>query len=354
MNNIINIPGREGPDRAAIAGEARAWLIQLDGGRPSRQALAEFREWLDRSPLHQSEFRRAASAWNKLDNLAGLLDAHDAGALARPVRFHRPSYALVAALVLAVGVGGYVAYGQWQGGFGYKAFAAEYVTAVGEVKSVVLPDGSRVRINTASRVDVSFNRGARLIHLDTGEAWFKVAHDDKKPFIVYAGKYAVKDLGTAFSIRVKDDGIDLTVTKGRVEVASLKRRLPARTWLDPDSIKNAPSRVPFSAGQHVVFNQGIELAQRVKPAQLEKMLSWRDGMLIFDNDPLEKVVSEINRYSPARIVISDSEIRNLRFGGYFRTNDVPAILATLQKGFGIHVEKINDKLIYLSRQKPSG
>lgn len=354
MDNIINIPGREGPDRTAVTAEAQAWLIQLDGGRPSRQALAEFREWLSRSPLHRAEFRRAASAWNGLDGLARLLDADGAGALIRPGRLRLPPYALSAALVLAVAAGGYIAFRQWQGSFGNEAFTADYVTAVGELKSVVLPDGSRMRINTASRVAVSFGREARLIHLDAGEAWFQVAHDTKKPFIVYAGKYAVKDLGTAFSIRVKDDGIDLTVTKGRVEVASLKQRLPARTWLDPDSIKNAPSRVPLTAGQHVVFNQGIELAQRVKPAQVEKMLSWRDGMLIFDNDPLEKVVSEINRYSPVRIVISDSGIRNLRFGGYFRTNDVPSILATLQKGFGIHVEKINDKLIYLSRQKPSG
>ncbi|MEJ2760083.1 MAG: FecR domain-containing protein [Gammaproteobacteria bacterium] len=350
MNNIITIPEREDPERAAIAAEARAWLVQLDGGRPSRQALAEFREWLDRSGLHRAQFRLAASSWNELDNLAGLLDAD---APARPGRLRLPSYTLAAALALAVGAGGYIAYRYWQGGFGNNAFTAEYATAVGGLKSVVLPDGSRIRMNTASRVTVSFNREARLIHLDAGEAWFKVAHDNQKPFVVYAGKYAVKDLGTAFSIRVKDNGIDLTVTRGRVEVASLKRRLPARTWPDPDSIKTAPSRFPLKAGQHVVFDQGIELAQKVKPAQLEKMLSWRDGMLIFDNDPLEKVVAEINRYTPVRIVISDSHIRNLRFGGYFRTNDVPSILATLQKGFGIHVEKINDKLIYLSRQKPS-
>ena len=244
------------------------------------------------------------------------------------------------------------AYLRGSGGFRNDVFAADYATAIGEQRSVVLPDGSQIRMNTASSVDVSYNHGVRLIHLAGGEAWFKVAHNKARPFIVYAGKYAVKAVGTAFSVRVRDDGIDLTITDGRIEVASLKQRIPPQASLDPDMINEAVSRVPLTAGQHAVFNEGIELAQRVEPAQMEKMLSWRDGMLIFDNDTLEDVVAEISRYTPVKIVISDSDIRDMRFGGYFHANDVPSILATLEEGFGIHVEKINNNLIYLSRQQP--
>ena len=83
---------------------------------------------------------------------------------------------------------------------------------------------------------------------------------------------------------------------------------------------------------------------------MEKELSWREGMLIFDNDSLEEVVSQINRYTPVKIEIRDPGIRGLKFGGYFKVGDVPAILTTMNQDFGLRVDKINDRLVYLSRR----
>ena len=91
-----------------------------------------------------------------------------------------------------------------------------------------------------------------------------------------------------------------------------------------------------------------DLIKSVKPSGVEKNLSWRDGMLVFDNDPLEKVIAEINRYTTTKVVISDSRIRNIRFGGYFHISDISSILATMEENYGIHADRINDKVVYLS------
>lgn len=362
MTNIINIPDREPQDRRAIEAEARDWLVQLDGSRPSPEELAEFRDWLARSPVHRDSFRLAAEAWNRLDTLAGILDRHCAadgsntptgrgiasGLFARLCS--RPAAAAFLVLVTLSAV--LTVYFHTRGPSPQApAFAAEYVTAIGEMRSVTLPDSSHIRMNTDSRIETTFHKGARIIRLSRGEAWFDVFHDPDRPFLVHAGRIMVRAVGTAFSVYVRDDKIDLTITDGRVEAVSLNEPVSSLSDMDPDLSARALSRVPLAEGQHVVFDDEIELIQRVEPAEIEKRLAWRDGMLLFDNDPLEEVVNKINRYTSVKFVISDSDIRDLRFGGYFRTSDVSSILATLEEGFGIRAEKINPNLVYLSRRR---
>ena len=364
MNNIINIPQREQPDRPDIEEEARAWIVQLDSARPTDEELREFRDWLNRSPLHKQVFKQVAAVWNDMDILSGLLDVEiekESKVTSGKATDFRSTFGLsglnpvklsaVFILGLTVTIACYI----FVPGF-LKAdtFAAEYQTAVGELKAVSLPDGSNVRLNTASKMDVSFNRESRVVRLAEGEAYFDVSHNPDKPFVVYAGKFAIKAIGTAFSVQVIDDGVDVTVTEGRVEVVSMKDTVHQSSVPNLKQIDDASTRVPMVKGQHVIFNeekQEIELAQQVKPEDIEKKLSWRDGMLIFDNDSLEDVVSEINRYTSTKIVISDSDLRDLRFGGYFRIDDMSSILDTFEEAFGIKVDRINENLIYLSRRE---
>lgn len=355
-SNIVNIPGREPQDRPAIEAEARAWLVQLDGHRPPPQELGEFREWLARSPLHREAFRQAAAAWNHLDSLSGLLDGdsreqrrvQSAGTGLLTRLSARPAAAALLAVCLVAALAVYL---NTPASLRQSPYVADYGSGVGEVRTVSLPDGSSVRLNTHSHIEVAFDDESRNIHLSDGEAWFEVAHNPDRPFLVYAGKVVVRAVGTAFSVHVRDRKVDLTITEGRVEVASLKEALPSLAGVRPDILSEARSRVPLSQGQHMVFDDDIELVQRMAPEQIEKRLSWRDGMLVFDNDTLEDVVAEINRYTSARIVISDSGLRDLRLGGYFQASDTASILATLQENFGIRVDRVRPDLIYLSRRR---
>jgi transmembrane sensor len=341
MNKIINFPPR---DRSEIEGEARAWLMRLDGGTRNRTELREFREWLARSPLHQEAFDQAAAAWNKLDDLGQWLDLE----VRTPVRplLPRRTFAVAATLLVA-------ALGAWLAlplRDSQTTFRAEYATTIGEVRTVSLPDGTRVQLNTGTRLVAAMDHHGRLVRLDAGEAWFQVARDADRPFVVYASRLAVRAVGTAFAVRVDGKRVNLTVTEGHVEIASLDEALPETAELQLDRFDRTDSRVPLDEGQHVVYDDRIELLSRWAPPEIERNLSWRDGMLIFDDDPLEQVVAEINRYARQKIVISDAEIQDLRFGGYFRVGDISSILATFEEDFGIRVERINEELVYLSRR----
>jgi transmembrane sensor len=346
MNKIISIPSR---DRSDIEAEARAWLIRLDAGARESSELRELREWLGRSPLHQEAFDRAAAAWNELDGLGRWLELNAGSREARGPRLLRPAVLTAAVAVTAVLIA-WVAVPLWKP---QAAYRAEHATSIGEVRTVSLPDGTQVQLNTATQIAVVTDRGARLVRLDSGEAWFRVAHDPDRPFVVYASRLAVRAIGTAFSLRVEDRRVDLTVTEGRVEIASLRQALPESAELHLQRFDEAGSRMAVDQGQHVVYDGSIEQVSRWNPPQVERSLSWRDGMLIFDNDTLSDIVSEISRYTPQKIVISDSDIQDLRFGGYFRVGDVSSILATFEEDFGLRVERIDDNLVYLSRHRDS-
>jgi transmembrane sensor len=351
MNNIINI--NEHSDHPAIEAEARAWVIRMDGVRPAEQDINEFREWLNRSPLHKREFKRMADIWVGMDDLSERffslmepdMDTREEG----DKKFYlKPVFASVIAVIAVVSIlaGIYFTHESRR----TSEYSVDYATITGEIKDVSLPDGSEIQLNTRSKVNVDYETEVRNVYLLEGEAHFKVAHNPDKPFIVYAGKYSVKAVGTAFNVYLKGNSLDLTVTHGRVEVSLLKKAvLPGRKPVLPQG-DNLQSLVPFVEGQHVVMDKEIELVQKLSPGDIEKKLSWRDGLLVFDAEKLKDVVSRINRYIPTKIVISDPTIANIKFGGHFKVGEIDSILSALEEQFGIRVERVNKKLIYLSRK----
>jgi transmembrane sensor len=370
MSNIINIPNR--PEHPDIQAQAREWVVRLDGERPTPAVLAELRDWISRSPLHRQALEQAAAAWNALDALAGVLDGRattsaaaesyapaapetaaavtasiaDGGlAQRRAGRWLSPARASLAAFVLLVVA--VLAYRFLPSMLTPDVPTARYATAVGEMKTVTLADGSEVKLNTNSSVRVAFPGKSRVIQLE-GEAWFKVSPDPQRPFVVYAGRYSVRALGTAFAVHALDGGVDLTVTAGHVELASFKEPPADVATRGVAPTDKAETRVSLLKGQHAYFRGENKLIESLDAQALDQHLSWRDGMLIFDNEPLSDIVAELNRYSTTRIVISEPQIQDLRLGGYFKVQDIGSILDTL-RGYGLRVERINDGLIYLSR-----
>jgi transmembrane sensor len=360
MNNILNIPEQKRNDRSDIETEARAWVISLDGDAPSEERLQEFRAWLKRSPAHKDTFENAAALWGDLDHWSVFLypeeecvsDNEMHSTTSATGGGFRPVFATASLAVLVLSIG-LVSYFYDPGLFQEQKSAVEYVSDIGEVKSIALPDGSDVRLNTQSKLTVSYANSARVIHLAEGEAFFAVSHDPDKPFVVYAGKFAVKAVGTAFSVRLLDGGVEVNVSDGRVEVSVMADKVVEKAIINLDRMENAVSVMPFVKGQRVILMEDqaeLELVQKMEDENMEVELSWRNGLLIFDDDPLQDVVTEINRYTPIHIVIADAAIRDIRIGGYFRVDDVKAILNTIEKGFGLHVEQVDDELIYLMGQ----
>lgn len=355
--------------------QARAWVIELDDEAPSDERLTELRAWLRRSPLHRRAFEQAASAWRSMDSLSQILrqdrkttsfpevpwaiGVQERAEVPEAPKFGgrlRTAMLATAVTLLLVGI---VASTKllWQPRAA-AVTSSTYATATGEVTTIALSDGSTVHLNTASRVTVTYGRNARVFQLLEGEAYFEVAPSPKRPFVVYAGRFAVRALGTAFAVHMLDAGVDLTVTQGLVELASFKTAPPdipsaAATESGLPDKGPAENRYSVSRGQHLTVSPNVRLLEQIDAAGIEKRLAWREGALIFNDDPLKDVVAEIGRYTATRIVIADPSIRDVKIGGYFKVQDINAILGTLQENFGIEVRKDSDRVVYLTRGRPT-
>jgi transmembrane sensor len=210
-----------------------------------------------------------------------------------------------------------------------------YSTPIGGLEDVHLADGSRITLNTDSRIRVHLSKRERRIDLDRGEAFFEVAHDSTRPFVVYAGHDRVRAVGTKFSVRRDSDDVEVVVTEGKVQLATVDTpsggRLPAVTILPAWTVaKTAKTAV---------------LTHRESPTEAEASLSWRNGYLVFKDATLEDVARTFNRYNTRKIVIADPQIASIRIGGNFRSNNINAFLTLLRDGFPITVDDQGDKAL---------
>lgn len=353
MKNVLNFP-----DHARIREEAGFWLIRLDSGSMSEEEVRAFRSWLEISEEHRKVVTELAGLWDDMDimsELSGLFPLSQS-TQAKPrtlARFSTPaviSLCAAAAIVAAVGLAFLHKHGLVPQQDAGAAEETVYQTSVGELKEITLPDGSSVKLNTDTLVSVDFSTDRRDLLLLRGEAEFNVAHDRSRPFIVHAGDGVVRAVGTAFSVRLKGADVEVTVTQGRVEIASgAAKDIPS----DTADRKSDTHLATLDAGQTAEYGEHrIHSIKSIAPDVISRRLSWQNGTLVFKGETLEQVVREISRYTNKRIVISDPAIRNLRIGGYFKTGEVDTLLAVLKNNFSIRADRVGDDLIYLTENKP--
>jgi transmembrane sensor len=206
-------------------------------------------------------------------------------------------------------------------------------TALGEIRRVPLADGSLAAVNTDTKVEVALKAEQRHVMLARGEAWFQVAKDAERPFVVEAGDVRVRAVGTAFSVQKHaDDAVDVRVTEGVVEV-----------WRVGDE---ANVRRVVAGGQVSVAEQG-RVTQLASLEPVERALSWRDGQLIFDGDTVEDAAEKFNRYNSVKIEIANEDLRSQKMIGRFRTNEPQAFVRSVAALLGAKVD-IHDGIMVIS------
>ncbi|HET7084870.1 MAG TPA: FecR domain-containing protein [Rhizomicrobium sp.] len=348
------------PDMAALDAEAAAWVARFDAGDVSAADQAAFQAWLNSSALHRQAIAEYGNFWSEFDKLGHLTDSigaqRESGALAkRSLLFSeaKPWLAACAAAVLVVMGAREVFRQELPSHPAVRQPAAtalavpsvqsprSYETAIGGQKKFTLADGSVVTLNTNSRVDVEISGHSRDIHLVRGEAYFDVVHDKTRPFTVYANRYVVRDIGTAFDVHLLDKGlVNVRVTKGSVEIAA--------SASGGNASDGAKSLGVVVAGRDVVFGQKIERAVVMSDAELSRKLAWRQGQLIYSGQPLADVLADISRYSDIQIELADPALGDLPVGGAFSVNQTDAIFAALENNFGVHAEWIDARHVRLS------
>jgi transmembrane sensor len=202
-------------------------------------------------------------------------------------------------------------------------FGERVTTTRGEIRRLPLADGSVATIDTSSELRVAMVSDSRRIALDKGQAWFQVAKDRKRPFIVDAGIAQARAVGTAFSVRRTDEGVQIAVTEGSVAV-----------WASDAS----GTMMILDAGQFANFRPGETApATGTAPAAIERALAWRAGEIALENETLGSAVEQFNRYNRQQLVIVDKSLAGERLVGLFQIDSPGVFAATLASSLDIAV-----------------
>ena len=355
----------EFPDIKTVQTQASQWLAKLDAEQPSAQDLAAFKQWVNAAPDHRQAFEELVEFWDEMNILTQAILPREAaelsaGTIAGPsaaqanaTAEYRPALSRYLAFPRAAFATAFVAMAAIVLTFALQIGSPTvYSTAIGEQKTLQLADGSTVQLNTNSTVEVDYSDSTRRLNLTQGEAHFDVAHNPDRPFEVYAGNRLVRAIGTAFTVHVRKIDVEVIVTEGTVEIDQ-----PDEPELNTNiSIAQAPNSatagadipVKASAGSVLTFSKDlIDDVEVMVGAQLQDQLSWRQGMLVFNSEPLQSVVDEVSRYTDLTIIIPERSAREMKVGGLFKVGDTESLFEALREGFDIHVKEVSSNVVYL-------
>ena len=340
-----------------ITQQACEWVAKLHEAELSEKEDQELRAWLAESAEHKTEMRRVADQWEQLNSLTMLAvppsqqkskSEDDASSFS----FTRAGLSFATLVIIAVAAIWLSGAGLWSQGSIEQDIAQEvrpYSTDIGEQRLIVLPDSSTVLLNTNSQFSVAYTPEYRDIYLIQGEAHFEVQSSSDRPFRVFAGKSQVRAVGTAFSVYLKKQTVDITVTHGSVSIDSIREAITDSSSSVADEIEE---QLIVNAGYAAEFNQLVGSVETKALPDESVIPAWHHGKLKFSGEPLNQFVEEISRYSPLSIVILDSELRDLRIGGLFDVGETDKMFEALESGFGIKVDYINERLVHLTAVKP--
>ena len=228
----------------------------------------------------------------------------------------------------------------------------EFRTALGEQRSLLLGDGSRVTLNTASTIEVNLHNGRREVRLVQGEALFEVAHDAARPFVVRAGNALLKDVGTQFNVDMHSNGTTVTVVEGRVVVDSPEARTIAGAQADNSSRGTVEPLILGANDRVVVTSAGVGAPQR--GVNVAASVAWTQHQLMFEHRPLGEVAEEFNRYNKDRIAIDSAELKSQEVTGVFDAKDPASFVAFLSNIPGVEIREGADGTHIVLLRSPTG
>ncbi len=310
--------------RGAMDDQACQWIARLSADTASAEDQQAFALWLAANPAHGEAMDTMLDLWEDLEVLKHR-PAEQQPELPSRRRWLATGVALAASLVFAMLL---------SPNLGLGPDSEHYRTQLGEQLAVNLSDGSAIRLNTNTAIDVHFSGNERNITLRRGEAFFEVAHDSARPFLVQAGHTEVRALGTAFNILLKGDRSEVTVTEGVVRI----------TELDAPATRPAQVQVLHENQRLAGDRSGL---QALPNANASSLLAWRDGKLVAQGMSLGELVEELSRYHPTEIFIAEPGLTETTVSGVFRLDDLDGILLALEHTVGVRGVALEDGSIQL-------
>lgn len=333
----------------AARAEAAAWITRLHGPNRTADVEAGFRRWLNESEENRIEFEGLTDIWSAVGTLPATgvprLERWEHSAESRQLQDllseqselssqrHRPSperRRTRLGLALAAAVLPVLLAAWWL----LKDPAVPlYVTDVGEGRMVQLSDKSRIWMNSGTRLRVAFDSRQRRVELIRGEAFFEVARNVSRPFVVAVGGHSVTAVGTAFVVRYEASRTAVTLVEGKVAVSS------------SSPTPGEPGPAILTAGQRLtLLPAGVP---KIDEPAIESVLAWRRGEVVLNDTPLREAVSEMNRYDKTTIVVQGPAIETLNISGLFHTGDNEGFARSVARMYRLDLQE-HDGRIYLN------
>lgn len=356
----------------SIEDEAAAWFLRRRRGRLSTEEMQALQNWLLANPAHAAAWRDTEKTWNCLDEQAvtpelivARRQALTAMRQAQLRRWSAPSSlvkrmrtamqssgtrnwsaAAAAVVIAAVGVSFY-----WTAKNGDR-----YQTGIGERRTVLLSDNSRITLDAMTQVRVRYGGSARDIELIEGQAQFEVARQPRRPFRVRAGYRVVEALGTVFTVEYIDRHMKVALLEGRVKVDRAPEFLAQVTEKSgrnpaPGTAAVAPisAEVELKPGEALHFDRD-DRQSLDKHADLAAETAWREGKVIFRQEPLRDAVKRLNRYSHVQLKVIDPTIESLPVSGIFGDTDAEAFAEAVAEYFPVEFQRVGSGAIELRRR----
>lgn len=307
--------------RRRVAEQARAWVVQRQGGGFSGADRERLEAWLDVSADHRVAYRHANDLWQELEDVRPAFESlpdlyMSRGPVIRGAHIRSPRHVLAAAAILAF-VGTIV----WTTSMKEPQPLGVYATEIGQIDNVRLADATHVTLGGESSIKVLELPNERHVELTGGEAYFEVTPDPDRPFIVDTATARIRVLGTKFNVHTGPAGVTVTVVEGHVAVKS--------------RIEKANAKASAEIA-HLISGEEIEVAangavSNVSTADIAQATAWQHGKLVFRNEPLNAVVADVNRYSDQTLVIGDSDLAQMHVTGLFQEGDFGVVVSAIEQ-----------------------
>ncbi len=357
---MAGIHGSRTDENHAIRAQAEEWFVRVRAGGMTVEEMTAWHRWLEQSESHERAFRDVENLWEEIGQIQHLswptadelnTDRYEGQMpLAEWISAQAGHPALdrentrkdgdrdsrrrvwLWSGALAASVAVMVAAGLWLNRefFGSAASPGplSVTTDVGQHHELTLPDGSTVTVGARSQISVQFSDRTRGFRLDGGEAYFAVAHEDARPFVVRAGDGSITAMGTEFNVQQIARRVVVTVVEGSVQVAGIPATPVTRV----------------QAGEQLVYGEAPSPVRTVDPAAA---VTWREGHLKYLGQPLKYVIPDVQRYSRKRLVIADEAVGQLGFTGTVFQDDVEEWLEGLETSLPIEVVATDDYTVVL-------
>lgn len=220
--------------------------------------------------------------------------------------------------------------------------AAEYVTAPNQSSTVTLPDGTRVSMNLDTAFRVDYDALQRRVHFSRGQAFFDVAKDAARPFVVVAADQRIRALGTQFEVNLLDPRrLEVVLLEGRVSVERDRHALV-------DRLVRRTAPVELEPDQRLLVR--ADALPVISPVDAYRATSWREGWIVFEDETVREAIEELNRYSQRPLVAADDGVGRMRLSGVFRIGQPKRFASIIQELLPVDVHQGAQGETVLSRR----